>query len=70
MLKHRDSYAQRSLRSLRTFRASSAVDPVELFSSVTFLKDLFVECFHIQKIMFGFFFVVVKSKNKENKSWI
>lgn len=70
MLKHTGSYAEKSLRSLCTFRASSAVDPVELFSSVTFLKDLFAECFHIQKIMFGFFVVVVESKNKENKSWI
>lgn len=42
------------------FMPDSAVDPVELFSSVTFfLKDLFVECFHIQKIMFRFFVVLL-----------
>lgn len=56
--------------SLRVdFMPDSTVDPVELFSSVTFFKDLFAECFHIQKIVFGFF-VVVRSRNKENKSWI
>lgn len=51
------------------FMPGSAVDPVELFSSVIFRKDLVVECFHVQKIMFGFF-VVVRSRNKEKKSLI
>lgn len=44
----------------------SAADPVELFSSVAFLKNLFVECFHIQKVMFAFLFLCCK-KCKQGK---
>lgn len=48
------------------FMPDSAADPVELFSSVAFLKNLFVECFHIQKVMFAFLFLCCK-KCKQGK---
>lgn len=48
------------------FLPDSAADPVELFSSVAFLKNLFVECFHIQKVMFAFLFLCCK-KCKQGK---
>lgn len=54
------------------FMPYSALDPVELFASLTFLKDPSVECFHAKKKKkkFGYFVVVVRSWNKENKSRI
>lgn len=71
MLQHADSYIQRSACMCPCslcvhFMPDSTADPIELFSSVAFLKNLFVEYFHIPKVMFGFFFLCCK-KQKQGK---